>query len=142
MLASILAAAAVAISPGCDLEHPSGKPGCTKKAVDALKMNQIQVVGSHNSYKAPITPPEMAALRARNPKAADTLDYSHEPLSEQLDAGARQLELDFVFDPEGGRYATPLGHKIFPAAAPYDAEPMKPPGMKVIHVPDIDYRSV
>jgi hypothetical protein len=147
MFASILAAAALhagsgAISPGCDLEHPSGKPGCTRAAVDALKINQIQVVGSHNSYKQAITPPEMALVRARNPKAADTLDYSHEPLTQQLEAGARQLELDFVYDPQGGRYATPLGHKMFPDAAPYDAEPMKAPGMKVIHVPDIDYRSV
>jgi hypothetical protein len=142
MLASILAAATVAISPTCDLEHPSGRPGCTRAAVDALKINQIQVVGSHNSYKAAITPPEMAVLRARNPKAGETLDYSHEPLTQQLDAGARQLELDFVYDPQGGRYATPLGHRMFPDAAPYDAEPMKTPGMKVIHVPDIDYRSV
>lgn len=142
MFLPILAAAAVAISPACDLEHPSGKPGCTRAAVDALKINQIQVVGSHNSYKQAITPPEMAAVRARNPKAADTLDYSHEPLTQQLDAGARQLELDFVYDPEGGRYATPLGHRMFPNAAPYDPEPMKKPGMKVIHVPDIDYRSV
>ena len=147
MLASILAAAAVhassgAISPACDLEHPSGKPGCTRAAVDALKMNQIQVVGSHNSYKQAITAPEMAMVRSRNPKAATELDYSHEPLTQQLEAGARQLELDFVYDPQGGRYATPLGHKMFPDAAPYDAEPMKAPGMKVIHVPDIDYRSV
>src|SRR5215472_8690032 len=103
MPASILAAAAAlfaasgAISPVCDLEHPSGRPGCTRAAVDALKMNQIQVIGSHNSYKAAITPQEMARLRARNPKAADTLDYSHEPLTQQLDAGARQLELDFVY---------------------------------------------
>jgi hypothetical protein len=142
MLASLLAAAALAISPTCDLEHPSGRPGCTRAAVDALKINQIQSVGSHNSYKAAITPPEMALLRARNPKAADTLDYSHAPLTEQLDDGARQLELDFVYDPQGGRYATPLGHRMAPDAAAYDAGPMKTPGMKVIHVPDIDYRSV
>src|SRR5215471_2187939 len=142
MLASLLAAAAVAISPACDLEHPSGQPGCTRAQVDGLKINQIQVVGSHNSYKQAITPPEMAMLKARNPKAAETLDYSHEPLTQQLDAGVRQLELDFVYDPQGGRYATPLFHKMFPGAAPYDAAPMKAPGMKVIHVPDIDYRSV
>ena len=142
MLAALLAAAALAISPSCDLEHPSGKPGCTRAAVDALKMNQIQVVGSHNSYKEAIAPKEMANVRARNPKAADTLDYSHEPLTRQLDAGARQLELDFVYDPEGGRYYTPLGRKMAPDTTPYDLEPMKKPGMKVIHVPDIDYRSV
>ena len=142
MILPILAAAALAISPGCDLEHPSGRTGCTRAAVDALKMNQIQVVGSHNSYKEAIAPKEMAVLKARNPKAAETLDYSHEPLTQQLDAGARQLELDFVYDPEGGRYYTPLGRKMTPDTTPYDLEPMKTPGMKVIHVPDIDYRSV
>jgi hypothetical protein len=142
MFAPLFAAATLAVSPGCDLEHPSGQPGCTRAAVDALRMNQIQVVGSHNSYKQAITAPELAVVRARNPKAATELDYSHEPLTQQLEAGARQLELDFVYDPQGGRYATPLGHKMFPDAAPYDAEPMKAPGMKVIHVPDIDYRSV
>lgn len=142
MFASLLAAAAVAVSPGCHLEHPSGKAGCTRAAVDALKMNQIQVVGSHNSYKEAIAPLEMANVRAANPKAADTLDYSHEPLSQQLDAGARQLELDFVYDPQGGRYATPLGRKMAPNTTPYDLSAMSKPGMKVLHVPDIDYRSV
>jgi hypothetical protein len=142
MLASILAAAAVALSPACDLEHPSGQPGCTRAQVDALKMNQIQVVGSHNSYKQAIAPKEMALVRARNPKAATELDYSHDPLTRQLDDGARQLELDFVYDPQGGRYASPLGRKMSPDTTPYDLEPYKKPGMKVIHVPDIDYRSV
>src|SRR5690348_9883508 len=111
MILPILAAAALAVSPGCDREHPSGKPGCTRALVDGLKMNQIQVVGSHNSYKEAIAPKEMAVLKARNPKAAETLDYSHEALTQQLDAGARQLELDFVYDPEGGRYYSPLGRK-------------------------------
>src|SRR5215831_13537591 len=133
MLASILAAAVLAISPACDLEHPSGKPGCTRAAVDALKMNQIQAVGSHNSYKEAIAPKEMALVRARNPKAATELDYSHAPLTEQLNDGARQLELDFVYDPEGGRYATPLGRKMAPATTPYDLSPLKTPGMKVMH---------
>ncbi|MFL5296056.1 MAG: phosphatidylinositol-specific phospholipase C1-like protein [Phenylobacterium sp.] len=142
MILPILAAAVLALSPNCDLEHPSGKPGCTRAQVDALKINQIQVVGSHNSYKEAIAPREMAVLKARNPKAAETLDYSHGPLTEQLEDGARQLELDFVYDPEGGRYYTPLGRKMTPDTTPYDLEPMKKPGMKVIHVPDIDYRSV
>ena len=134
--------AAVALSATCDLEHPSGKPGCTRAAVDALKMNQIQVEGSHNSYKMAIAPLEMANVRARNPKAADTRDYSHEKLTDQLNDGARQLELDFVYDPQGGRYADPLGRKMAPATTPYDLSPLKKPGMKVMHVPDIDYRSV
>ena len=146
MIAPLFAAAVLAssgaLSASCDLEHPSGVAGCTRAAVDALKMNQLQAMGTHNSYKMAIAPLEMANLRARNPKAADTLDYSHIPLTDQLNDGARELELDFVHDPKGGRYATPLGRKMAPATTPYDLTPQSRPGMKVMHVPDIDYRSV
>jgi calcium-dependent phosphoinositide phospholipase C len=142
MIAALLAAAAVALPPACDVEHPSGKDGCTRAAVDRLKMNQLQTMGTHNSYKIAIAPLEMANVRAANPKAAQTLDYSHEPLTDQLNDGARQLELDFVYDPKGGRYSTPLGRKMAPNTTPYDLSPMSRPGMKVMHVPDIDYRSV
>ncbi|MES2056874.1 MAG: phosphatidylinositol-specific phospholipase C1-like protein [Pseudomonadota bacterium] len=143
MISAILAATLVVPVP-CDLEHPSGKPGCTRASVDALPMTAIQVVGTHNSYKKAIAPAEMALLKTINPKAAAALDYSHPSLTEQLDAGARQLELDYVNDPEGGRYAAPLGLKMARDAdvAPYDASAMMKPGMKVMHVPDIDYRSV
>ena len=141
MIAALLAAAAV--SAACDLEQPSGGPGCTRAAVDALPMNAIQVIGTHNSYKMAIAPNEMATLRAANPKAADTLDYSHPPLTAQLDAGARQLEIDVVNDPAGGLYATPLGYRMAgKAVVPYDFAPLQGPGLKVIHVPDVDYRSV
>ena len=140
MIAALLAAAA--ISATCDLEKPSGAAGCRRAAVDALRMNALQTVGSHNSYKAAIAPLEMASLRRINPKAADTLDYGHDPLTRQLDHGARQLEIDFVYDPDGGRYMTPLGRKLTPDTTPYDLSTMARPGMKVIHVPDIDYRVV
>lgn len=141
MIAALFAAA-MAVSASCDLEHPTGRPGCTRAAVDALPMNRIQTVGTHNSYKMAIAPKEMANIRRVNPKAADELDYSHLPLTEQLDAGARQLELDFVYDPQGGRYLTPLGRKMAPDTTPYDLSSLARPGMKVMHVPDIDYRSV
>ncbi|MEW5688437.1 MAG: Ca2+-dependent phosphoinositide-specific phospholipase C [Pseudomonadota bacterium] len=140
MLAALLAAAVV--SAACDLEKPSGEPGCKREAVDALPMNRLQVVGTHNSYKAAIAPNEMATLKAVNPAAAITLDYAHSPLLEQLEAGARQLEIDVVNDPAGGLYANPLGYRMAGAAAvPYDFAPLKGPGLKVIHVPDVDYRS-
>ena len=141
MIAALFAAA-LAVSASCDLEHPSGHPGCTRAAVDALPMNRIQTVGTHNSYKMAIAPKEMANIRRVNPKAADSLDYSHIPLTDQLNGGARQLELDFVYDPQGGRYLSPLGRKMAPDTTPYDLTPLARPGMKVMHVPDIDYRSV
>lgn len=142
MLAPILAAA-LAVTAACDLEHPSGTPGCTRAAVDRLRMNDIQVVGTHNSYKMAIAPKEFALVHASAPKVADTLDYNHIPLTQQLDGGARQLELDIVNDPApGGLYAHPLARQIVKDTTPYDLTPLAKPGFKVMHVPDIDYRSV
>jgi hypothetical protein len=75
------------------------------------------------------------------------LDYSHLPLTQQLDLGLRSLEIDVVHDPEGGRYAQPRGialvkEKGLPPGGPYDPQGvMKQPGFKVLHVPDIDFRS-
>lgn len=140
MITALLAAAAVAAT-GCDLERPSGEPGCLRAAVDGLPMTALQVVGTHNSYKEPIAPAEMKLLRAASPRTADSLDYSHPTLTAQLDAGARQLELDLVRDPEGGRWTRPLGLRMA-GGGDYDAGPMASPGLKVMHVPDIDYRSV
>jgi hypothetical protein len=90
-------------------------------------MNDITVVGTHNSYKQAMPPATMAKLRAADPKAADTLDYAHRPLAQQLDAGARQLEIDVNYDPQGGHYA----------AGSTDPK-LLAPGFKVLHIPGID----
>ncbi len=141
MILALLAAAAV--TTACDLERPSGAPGCVRAMIDNLPMNAIQAIGTHNSYKQAIPRNEWEAIHARNARGADTLDYSHPPLKQQLDAGARQLEIDFVYDPKPGLFAEPLGYKaVGDKAEPYDFGPMRKPGLKVIHVPDLDYRSV
>lgn len=113
-------------------------------AANKLAMNNIQSVGSHNSYKLAIPEPELELIKKYNERSAVTLDYSHLPLTEQLDRGLRQIELDIVYDPEGGRFATPL----LPAqtanavnAQPYNSEHMLKPGFKVLHSQDIDVRS-
>lgn len=141
MIVALLAAAAV--SAVCDLEKPSGAPDCARAAVDALPMNALQAIGTHNSYKMAIAPGELAAIRAANPREADGIDYSHPPLRTQLDAGARQLEIDIVYDPQPGLYATPLGFRMAgKAALPYDFAPLKQSGLKVLHEASVDYRSV
>ncbi|WP_205412183.1 Ca2+-dependent phosphoinositide-specific phospholipase C [Sphingomonas crusticola] len=107
-------------------------------------MNDIQVVGSHNSFKARIPTAVMAKLRAMDPKAADGLDYYHLPLARQLDAGVRQLEIDIFADPAGGRYADPKGEAWAQAAGErtgFDRAAMLQPGYKVFHIPDVDYLS-
>ncbi|WP_404338201.1 Ca2+-dependent phosphoinositide-specific phospholipase C [Sphingomonas sp. MMS12-HWE2-04] len=107
-------------------------------------MNDVQVVGSHNSFKARIPAAVMAKLRAIEPKLADGLDYYHLPLSQQLDAGVRQIELDIFADPQGGRYADPKGEAWAVAAGEhtgFDRAAMRKPGFKVFHIPDVDYLS-
>jgi hypothetical protein len=109
---------------------------------DTLPMNEIQVLGSHNSYKQPIDPPLMKLLLEKDSSAYSSLEYSHIPLAEQLDLGLRKLELDVVYDPKGGVYAKPLGLSLIKGAAVYDPHgEMTKPGFKVIHIPDIDFRS-
>lgn len=109
-----------------------------------LKMNQVQVIGSHNSYKIGIEKPLMDLIVAENPKAVG-LEYTHITVVEQLDLGLRSLELDVVYDPEGGRFSNPKGLEMLSSmgvvAQAYDTESMKDPGFKVLHIPDIDFRS-
>lgn len=87
------------------------------------KMNDIQVVGTHNSYKQAMSDDVRARITAHSEKLAQALDYAHRPLAEQLDRGARQLEIDVNYDPKGGYYAKGAG----------DAELLKP-GFKVLHM--------
>lgn len=112
-----------------------------------LKLNQIQVIGTHNSYHAGLGPSMAVWLQAHNPQAFAGLDYSHPALTEQLDHGIRQIELDVYADTQGGRYAHPKGPALLqeaglkPDADPYPAGLLDKPGFKVFHVLDIDMRS-
>src|SRR5262249_17441130 len=87
-----------------------------------LHLNDIQVLASHNSYKLAIDPPLLERLTSDNPKLAPTLDYAHLPLADQLERGIRALELDVYYDPEGGRYASPLGSRTVPGATAFDGD--------------------
>lgn len=97
--------------------------------IDRLPMNQIQVLGSHNSYKQAIEPALLSLLKKNDPQKYASLEYAHETLAAQLTRGLRKLGLRWLR--EAGQ--TP---------APYDpAGVMRQPGFKVLHVPDIDFRS-
>ncbi len=56
-----------------------------------LKLNQIQVIGTHNSYHAGIAPSEAKVWQIKDPQAFYGLDYRHETLTRQLDGGVRQI---------------------------------------------------
>jgi hypothetical protein len=112
-----------------------------------VKINEIQLVGTHNSYHSGISPNEMTNLRKLNPRAADSLEYRHPALETQLNDGVRQIELDVYGDAQGGLFAHPLGPVLaakagLPADPPFDPDGiMMKPGFKVLHVQDFDYRS-
>jgi hypothetical protein len=112
-------------------------------ADDGLHINQIQVIGTHNSYHIGLTPGVAKLLQATNRKAFDGLDYSHGPLTAQFDHGIRQIELDVFGDAQGGRFAHPFGATLNAGgAAAYDPQHVfAKPGFKVMHVQDIDYVS-
>jgi hypothetical protein len=111
-----------------------------------VKLNDIQVIGSHNSYKIAIEKGILDYLEKMNPAISQSLQYEHIPLSDQLDLGLRNLELDVSHDPKGGRYANPKGLEIMKSQGltpmPYDVEnKLQEPGLKLFHAQDIDFRS-
>ena len=116
--------------------------GAAPAPADAPRMNDLTAVGTHNSYKLAVPPEEMAVMLAARGQAVLGIDYAHRPLAEQLDAGARQLEIDVVADPRGGRYAKPLtALKRGTVLPPSLAAALRQPGFKVLHMPDVDFRS-
>jgi hypothetical protein len=112
-----------------------------------VRINQIQIIGSHNSYHAGLLPGMRAFLEKKRPDALRGLDYAHQPLDQQFDGGVRQIEIDVFADSKGGRYAHPAGPAMEKAAGvPVDppdpnADLMLKPGFKVMHVQDLDQHS-
>ena len=122
------------------LAPPAACTVATAADVDrCVRINQLQVIGTHNSYHIAPEPAVLRALGDRGPG----LDYTHRPLTEQLDhLGIRQFEIDVFADPRGGHYvrretALPPGL----ARSPVPASVMAQPGFKVFHVQDIDVRT-
>jgi hypothetical protein len=69
------------------------------------------------------------------------LAYSHASLRNQLGRqGARGLELDLFPDPAGGLYANPLLRQRLAAGPLTDPEWYRP-GIKVLHIADLDYKT-
>src|SRR5262249_16540104 len=97
--------------------------------------------------KQAIDPSLLSLLKRSGDHDLEGLEYSHIPIEQQLNLGLRALEIDVVSDPEGGRYAHPRGvaavaENNLPPGPPYDPDGlMKKPGLKVMHIPDMDFRS-
>ena len=99
---------------------------------------------------AQMTPEQAAAMADEHPgnlaDIAKSLDYVQLPLEAQLRMGARSLEIDLHPDPKGGAYADPVPYRMLREKgetdfAPIYREELAKPGMKVLHVADLDFRS-
>ncbi|OLN87093.1 hypothetical protein CCHL11_06490 [Colletotrichum chlorophyti] len=104
----------------------------------AVRMNQVQVIGTHNSYhrEAPLS--EKTAQASILPNVQNYY-YSHPSLDVQATfQSIRNFELDIFADPQGGHYATPLIRKLANLSTAPDPD-LLPPGIKVLHVADADY---
>lgn len=138
---------------------------------DSLPINRIQILGTHNSYSQGVDPrilrmidqrlPSMHKFLDRMPEQArkdfllahpndvtmsEALNYRHPSLTRQLDLGVRGLEIDVNADPQGGAYADPAAYRILRQQGvtdvlPFDPAPLAAPGLKVLHMADIDFRS-
>ncbi len=108
----------------------------------ALAINEMQVIGSHNSFHIKPQPPAFDAITAVSAELAESIDYSHRPLTEQLEEfGIRQFELDVFADPDGGLYANRVANAVI-GLDPIAPEPeLQLPGYKVLHTQDFDYES-
>lgn len=100
-----------------------------------LRINQIQILGSHNSYRPYPDAATLAAIRAAAPTQVAGLEYGHPPLEQQLALGIRQFEFDPVSDSAGGRFAAPY------ADVPEALRIMQAPGAKVLHIPPVDVQT-
>ena len=76
------------------------------------RINQVQVIGTHNSYHIEPHPTIMKMINAAGRQGAG-IEYTHRPLATQFSQfGIRQIELDVRADPDGGRYANPKGLQL------------------------------
>jgi hypothetical protein len=88
---ALLVAGPAGCSPGERPPEDTG-PGFSYPLDDVLRFNDVQAVGTHNSYHEE-TPGN----------GIPEWDYTHAPLDEQLGAqGVRQFELDIWWDKAGG----------------------------------------
>jgi hypothetical protein len=117
-------------------------------AGDEIRLNQVQVIGTHNSYHIAPDANVLGLVAAASRRQAEALDYTHRPLAEQFSLlGIRQIELDVFADPKGGHYATPSTREVLRRAGkpvgpdPDEGGQLRQPGLKVLHLPDIDYRT-
>ncbi|KAL6079338.1 Phosphoinositide phospholipase C, Ca2+-dependent, variant 3 [Balamuthia mandrillaris] len=147
MLALFLLLSTTATTLLCSADHDVA-PICDASN-DELRLNQIQVVGTHNSYHMRTHREVRDVVDKVIPGIMQLMDYELPPLREQLeDYRVRAFEFDVFYDPSI-LYARPSGLAVVEEQCdctlqpPYDQEGVMATSTnsKVFHVQDVDYRT-
>lgn len=120
-----------------------------KKDMESIRMNQIQTMGSHNSYRTVVSPSiydfliDAVATGLMPPDLnPEELDYTHLPMPEQWNMhNVRSIELDIYHDPQGGRFYNRMCNAFVSEPIESNEPKLQQPGFKIIHIPDVDYNT-
>jgi hypothetical protein len=122
--------------------NPPAASEARRTADGCLRMNQVQVLGTHNSYHIQDEPQLLGALKAFDKSLGESIEYTHPPLPVQFSReGVRQIELDVFADPQGGRYAKRRVLSVLKRPIASGIAALSKPGFKVLHVQDVDFNS-
>jgi len=111
-------------------------------ASGCVRLNQIQALGSHNSYHVQPMEPLWGELLSAGGSTFLPWEYSHLPLDQQFATqGVRQIELDVFADPAGGLYRNRKGRTIIGGPVIVGPAELDEPGFKVLHIQDLDFET-
>lgn len=145
----LFAALSIAL-PGCRKnETKITDKGFDNGPTDSLKMNEIQIIASHNSYHLKTDETVFNWLKSLDSLGLlpsgldpDEIDYIHETYENQLNLyNVRGLEIDIYNDPVGGQYYYQMGRFLAGGSADSHNPDLNLPGFKVIHIVDFDFNS-
>eukprot|EP00271_Cylindrocystis_brebissonii_P021215 TRINITY_DN745_c0_g1_i1.p1 TRINITY_DN745_c0_g1~~TRINITY_DN745_c0_g1_i1.p1 ORF type:complete len:448 (-),score=44.47 TRINITY_DN745_c0_g1_i1:954-2297(-) len=106
-----------------------------------LKVNEIQMMGTHNSYHFQ-SDAELLNLTAEfKPHWPIALAYNHTPIPHQLEKGYRFFEIDVYDDPSGGLYSRRAINDLLGRDVLSKDKALLKPGWKVLHIQDVDFES-
>ncbi|MEX2590491.1 MAG: Ca2+-dependent phosphoinositide-specific phospholipase C [Chitinophagales bacterium] len=115
------------------------------QAQDTVKINEIQILASHNSYRLRTYEPIFNQLVQFSFLPSDLdpndWDYTHPSFDIQFGHNVRSLEIDIFNDPNGGHFYDRHGLTLVNEPVESGIAELNTPGYKVLHVPDLDYRT-